>query len=163
MQKELIPEDTRFVEDLQKLGPGALNAIDRLVDLLAILEGIPDGTPGKEEPQTFRDALGAEAAAGTLTTAKLRGYVAAMESALAYPGTSFNPAECALGEIRQDFRTLDTLLSRLLNDDLPEYRDCMEKMSSSLVMNLDAVTDVYNILSEQIEDKIDEALKEVMN
>lgn len=157
MKRELTPEDTRFIEGLEPLAPKTGNAVGRLVNLLAIMEGIPDGTPGKEDPQTFRDALEAEAAAGTLTPGKLRGYVAALEYSLASPGTSLNPAENALSEIRQDFRTLDTLLSRLLNDDLPEYRDRLEELSSSLIMNIDAVTDVYNILSEQITEKIEDA------
>lgn len=148
--------ENSIIANLDNLTPDELNRVHYLVHTLTIMQGVPE--KDKADATFFRDAMKADLDAGTLTPGKLRGYIAAIQESLCPPGTTLDPVKCALSEIKQDFRTLGTLVSRLLNDDLPEYRDRLEEISSSLVMNLDAVTDVYNILSEQIEDKIKEGL-----
>ena len=102
----------------------------------------------------FLDLLQRETAAGTITGARLHGYIAALEATLQKPGITFNPAESALADISCDLQTLETVLDRFFHEDMPKHAAALP---SSAARQLEAVTDIYNTYSERIREQIQDA------
>lgn len=160
MEEKKLTQDERFLAAIRALPIRKQYTLDRLLRTLTLLNEITEEE--RADAAAFRDALFEEANAGTLTNGKLEGYVAAMEAALAYnnPACCFNRAESALSQINCDFRTLEVTLDRFFNETLPEHRASLEEISTGLLMDCDAVTDIYNTFSENVREEIDKGLSD---
>lgn len=150
--------ENSIIANLDNLTPDELKRVRRLVQTLTIMQGVPEKY--KADAIFFRDAMKADLDAGSITPGKLRGYVAAIQESLCPPGISFNPAECALSQINCDFRTLEVTLDRFFNETLPEHRASLEEISTGLLMDCDAATDIYNTFSENVREEIDKGLSD---
>lgn len=152
----MTPEE--WEERIRHLSLEELNDISRLVTVFHAMTTI--GTENADA-RAFKEMLIAEKNAGTLTDGKLRGYIAAMEETLKTPGITFSPAEAALAEIDCDFQTLETTLDEFFNDTLPPYREQIGELDTALLMDLDAATDIYNVFSENIRERLNKAKAEM--
>ena len=153
MIESMDETEKNIVINYGRLTPPNRKVVHRLVRILTLMRDIPE--KDKADAQYFWEAMKSEG--DKLTPEKFRGYVAAMEAALAPPGTSLNDAECALSEISYSFSILEYLLDRFFNEDLTRYRDQLGEISTSLLMDCDATGDMYNHYAEEIREAITKA------
>lgn len=160
MEEKELTQEERLLNAIRELPPRKKKTVERLVNVLTIINQLSE--EDRADAAAFRDALNQEVTAGTLTDGKMEGYVAAMEAALAYnnPVFCFNRAESALSQINCDFRTLEVTLDRFFNETLPEHRASLEEISTGLLMDCDAATDIYNTFSENVREEIDKGLSD---
>lgn len=160
MEEKELTQEERLLNAIRELPPRKKKTVERLVNVLTIINQLSE--EDRADAAAFRDALNQEVTAGTLTDGKLDGYVAAMEAALEYlnPCASFNAAHCALSQINCDFRTLEVTLDRFFNETLADYRADLEEISTGLLMECDAATDIYNTFSENVREEIDKGLSD---